>query len=130
MQSVERKQVAQDVGVHKVPLERKSVFYTCGVTTLCLTSRALEDVTCHVCSIRAERKAPCWCIPWNGSQGTSRTRAGAYRGRAGSLSPAQVTELPERVEAGVSKTVLAKDYGVSRETVYAYLRAAAPARAN
>ncbi|PPF39315.1 hypothetical protein C5B93_04540 [Rathayibacter sp. AY1A2] len=55
---------------------------------------------------------------------------GAYRGRARSLSSAQVAELLERVAAGVPKTVLANDYGVSRETVYAYLRAAAPAPAN
>lgn len=55
---------------------------------------------------------------------------GAYRGRARSLSPAQVTELLERGAAGVPKTVLAKEYGVSRETVYAYLRAAAPAPAD
>lgn len=50
---------------------------------------------------------------------------GAYRGRARSLGAAQIVELIDRASAGVPKTVLAKEYGVSRETVYAYLRAPA-----
>lgn len=52
---------------------------------------------------------------------------GVYRGRARSLSPAQVAELCERADAGVPKTALAKKYGISRETVYAYLRASTSA---
>ncbi|MFB9663881.1 recombinase family protein [Curtobacterium albidum] len=48
---------------------------------------------------------------------------GAYRGRARSLTTAQVEELRARVRAGVPKSVLAREFGVSRETVYAYLRA-------
>jgi DNA invertase Pin-like site-specific DNA recombinase len=55
---------------------------------------------------------------------------GAYRGRARSLSPTQIAELRERATTGVPKTLLAKEYGVSRETVYAYLRAAPPAPAD
>jgi len=55
---------------------------------------------------------------------------GVYRGRARSLSPTQIAELRERATTGVPKTLLAKEYGVSRETVYAYLRAAAPAPAD
>ncbi|PPG79293.1 hypothetical protein C5D04_10170 [Rathayibacter sp. AY1D2] len=47
---------------------------------------------------------------------------GAYRGRRRSLSPTQIAELHERAAAGVPKTTLAKEYGISRETVYAYLR--------
>jgi DNA invertase Pin-like site-specific DNA recombinase len=50
---------------------------------------------------------------------------GVYRGRARSLTATQVDELQARAADGVPKTVLAKDYGISRETVYAYLRAAA-----
>lgn len=50
---------------------------------------------------------------------------GVYRGRARSLGAVQIAELIDRAGAGVPKTVLAKEYGVSRETVYAYLRAAA-----
>lgn len=48
---------------------------------------------------------------------------GVYRGRARSLTAAQVEELRARVAAGVPKSVLAREFGVSRETVYAYLRA-------
>lgn len=51
---------------------------------------------------------------------------GVYRGRARSLGSVQVAELIDRAGAGVPKTVLAREYGVSRETVYAYLRAVAP----
>jgi DNA invertase Pin-like site-specific DNA recombinase len=49
---------------------------------------------------------------------------GVYRGRARSLGPAQIAELVDRAASGVPKTLLAREYGVSRETVYAYLRAA------
>lgn len=50
---------------------------------------------------------------------------GVYRGRARSLSPSQIAELRDRAAAGLLKTTLATEYGISRETVYAYLRAPA-----
>ena len=50
---------------------------------------------------------------------------GAYRGRKRSLTPAQVAELTRRAAAGEAKTALAKAFGVSRETVYQYLRGVA-----
>jgi len=49
---------------------------------------------------------------------------GAYRGRKRSLSDDQVAELRRRVEDGVPKAVLARELGVSRETLYQALRAA------
>lgn len=48
---------------------------------------------------------------------------GAYRGRAPSLDANKAAELREKAAAGVPKAALARQYGVSRETVYAYLRA-------
>ena len=50
---------------------------------------------------------------------------GAYQGRRPSLTPAQIRELTDRARAGEAKTALAKTFGISRETVYQYLRAAA-----
>ena len=50
---------------------------------------------------------------------------GAYRGRRRALTPAQVAELTRRAATGEAKTALAKAFGVSRETVYQYLRGAA-----
>jgi len=47
---------------------------------------------------------------------------GAYRGRKKSLLPEQVLQLRQRANAGEKKTKLARDYGISRETVYQYLR--------
>jgi DNA invertase Pin-like site-specific DNA recombinase len=47
---------------------------------------------------------------------------GAYRGRKRSLTAGQVAELRRRASAGESKTLLAKDFRISRETVYQYLR--------
>lgn len=47
---------------------------------------------------------------------------GVYKGRKRALGPEQVTELVARAAAGVPKTQLAKEYGLSRETVYQYLR--------
>lgn len=47
---------------------------------------------------------------------------GAYRGRKKSLSDAQIVELKRRVTDGEQKAAVARDYGISRETLYQYLR--------
>ena len=47
---------------------------------------------------------------------------GAYRGRRRSLSEEQVTELHQRAGDGAAKATLAREFGISRETVYQYLR--------
>lgn len=47
---------------------------------------------------------------------------GAYRGRKRSLSVDQVTELKQRIAAGEGKAHVARELGVSRETIYQYLR--------
>jgi len=46
----------------------------------------------------------------------------AYRGRKPSLSAAQITDLRRRIAAGERKAQVARELGVSRETVYQYLR--------
>ena len=47
---------------------------------------------------------------------------GAYKGRKPSLNTKQIAELKERVKAGEKKAQLARDFGISRETLYKYLR--------
>lgn len=47
---------------------------------------------------------------------------GVYRGRARALNTADAEALREKATAGVPKATLAREYGISRETVYAYLR--------
>jgi len=47
---------------------------------------------------------------------------GAYRGRARALSAEQVGQLRQRVADGTPKAKFAREFGVSRETVYQYLR--------
>jgi DNA invertase Pin-like site-specific DNA recombinase len=47
---------------------------------------------------------------------------GAYRGRKPALSDAQVADLRRRVDAGERKAQIARELGVSRETLYHYLR--------
>jgi len=47
---------------------------------------------------------------------------GAYRGRTRALSPAQALEVRQRAQAGEQKTRLAQEFGISRETLYQYLR--------
>ncbi len=44
-------------------------------------------------------------------------RRGAYRGRRRSLSEDQVAELRQRAESGVPKAALARELGISRETL-------------
>lgn len=47
---------------------------------------------------------------------------GAYRGRKKSLNDEQIVELKRRVAAGEQKALIARDFGISRETLYQYLR--------
>ncbi|MHB8329550.1 MAG: recombinase family protein [Acidimicrobiales bacterium] len=51
-------------------------------------------------------------------------RNGVYRGRKRSLDPERIAELCRRALSSESRSQLARDFGVSRETVYQYLRAA------
>jgi DNA invertase Pin-like site-specific DNA recombinase len=48
---------------------------------------------------------------------------GAYAGRKPALSEKQAHQLRDRAAAGERKSALAKEFGISRETVYTYLRA-------
>jgi DNA invertase Pin-like site-specific DNA recombinase len=47
---------------------------------------------------------------------------GTYRGRKKSLSPEQVVELQQRASTGEQKAKLAREYSISRETLYQYLK--------
>jgi DNA invertase Pin-like site-specific DNA recombinase len=51
---------------------------------------------------------------------------GAYKGRKRSLSSAQAETLRARAAAGEPKAGLAREFGVSRQTLYQYLRPAEP----
>ena len=47
---------------------------------------------------------------------------GAYRGRKKALVPEQVAELYRRATAGEKKAQLAREFNISRETLYQYLK--------
>lgn len=51
-------------------------------------------------------------------------KAGAYKGRKQSLTDTQISELraKDELNQGKGRTTLAKDFGVSRETLYRYLK--------
>lgn len=49
-------------------------------------------------------------------------KRGAYKGRKAILSKAQVEEIKARVANGDKKSHIARDFGISRETLYQYLR--------
>ena len=51
-------------------------------------------------------------------------KRGAYAGRKKALTHEQVLDIRERVKAGETKAALAREYSVSRETLYQYLRTA------
>jgi DNA invertase Pin-like site-specific DNA recombinase len=50
-------------------------------------------------------------------------KAGVYKGRKPSLTPERVNELRKRVKAGEKKAALAREFKISRETLYTYLAA-------
>jgi DNA invertase Pin-like site-specific DNA recombinase len=51
-------------------------------------------------------------------------KRGAFKGRKKSLSEAEVAELRQRITAGLSKARAAREFGISRETLYKYLKEA------
>ena len=53
---------------------------------------------------------------------TAAKQRGVYTGRKPALTAEQAQQLRERAAAGEPKSTLAKEFGISRETVYAYLR--------
>ena len=48
-------------------------------------------------------------------------KAGVYKGRKPSLTPERAIELRKRVKAGEKKAALAREFKISRETLYSYL---------
>jgi DNA invertase Pin-like site-specific DNA recombinase len=52
----------------------------------------------------------------------AKAKGNVYVGRKPALSPEQVSELTAKAAAGAKKTALAKEFGISRETLYQYLR--------
>lgn len=51
-------------------------------------------------------------------------KRGAYKGRKKSLSEADIVKLRERLTVGISKAKVAREFGISRETLYQYLKTA------
>ena len=49
-------------------------------------------------------------------------KRGAYCGRKKALSPEQAAKLQERAASGEQKAALAREYNISRETLYHYLQ--------
>jgi DNA invertase Pin-like site-specific DNA recombinase len=47
---------------------------------------------------------------------------GAYRGRKRSLSDSEIADVRRRIERGETKAFVAREYDISRETLYQYLR--------
>jgi DNA invertase Pin-like site-specific DNA recombinase len=49
-------------------------------------------------------------------------KRGAHKGRKKTHTPERARQVVQRAGTGVPKAVLARDYGISRVTVYQYLR--------
>lgn len=49
-------------------------------------------------------------------------KRGVYTGRKKALTDHQIIDIRERVAAGETKAALAREYGISRETLYQHLR--------
>jgi DNA invertase Pin-like site-specific DNA recombinase len=48
-------------------------------------------------------------------------KAGVYKGRRPSLTAERVAQLSARISAGEKKAALAREFGISRETLYQYV---------
>ena len=51
---------------------------------------------------------------------------GVYRGRTKTLCNDEITKLRQRAEAGEPKAMLAREFGISRDTLYRYLKPRTP----
>jgi DNA invertase Pin-like site-specific DNA recombinase len=49
-------------------------------------------------------------------------KRGVYTGRRKALTEQQVINIRERITAGETKAAIAREYGISRETLYQHLR--------
>jgi DNA invertase Pin-like site-specific DNA recombinase len=61
-------------------------------------------------------------LTFTGEDSPMAKQRGVYRGRKKSLLTQQVAELRQRAHAGEKKSELAREYGISRETLCQYLR--------
>ena len=50
-------------------------------------------------------------------------KKGVYKGRKRSLTPERVKDLKARINKGAKKAAVAREFGISRETLYKYLAA-------
>ena len=48
---------------------------------------------------------------------------GVYKGRKKALAQLDVVRLKERLASGISKAAAAREFGISRQTLYDYLKA-------
>lgn len=56
-------------------------------------------------------------------EGIAQAKAlGVYKGRKPSLNPEMAAQLRRRAQAGENKAALAREFNISRETLYSYLR--------
>ena len=53
-------------------------------------------------------------------------KRGAFKGRKRALSPVQIADLKARIVQGEKKAKIAREMGISRETLYQYLRQTLP----
>lgn len=56
----------------------------------------------------------------------AKAQGGKYKGRKPKLNLEKVAELRQRVSAGGNKTKLAEEFGISRETLYQYIKTSSP----
>ncbi len=49
-------------------------------------------------------------------------KRGVYKGRKQSLDREQILKLKERINTGVAKSIVAKEFGICRATLYQYLK--------
>lgn len=52
-------------------------------------------------------------------------KKGKYKGRKATLTAEKITDMKERVASGEKKAVLAREFGISHETLYQYLKSEA-----
>ena len=52
----------------------------------------------------------------------ARAKGTVCKGRKPALNPERIAQLGERATAGANRTKLAKEFGISRETLYQYIR--------
>jgi DNA invertase Pin-like site-specific DNA recombinase len=116
MQRIVRELKAKGVTVHFV---KEKLTFTAG------TDNAMDELMFTMLAAFAQFERSLIRERQREGIAVAKAKGDVYLGRKPALNAEQVADLKAKAASGAKKTALAKEFGISRETLYQYLRQAA-----